>query len=439
MKTDESDGHATLWYAVTAGVLVTLAAAVRFGHLGATLFEDEVWVANLLRDGDYAPHTYNTPPLFYYLGRIWTKVRGFSDVALREPAAFFGVALCALPFAAPRPRLTRILWSLLLAFSSPLLFYSTRLKQYTIEAFVITLLIVVFLHALERDRARLWIAFFAIAIAAVMLLHSPVFIVAAAGAVAVVKVRRPWIAAGFLAAGAAFVVAWVAYMAPGPKSVVLHGDMEQWFTETGRWIDSPASLLRNSVHWLGQAFNMTRFWWLVLPVLMLWWIVRKRPWIELALALLPVLAVVAASMLHRYPYGEVRLMIFCFPALYLLAAEAIAEASRRVPLVLLVVAPFLFNGVARDTYNATYMRLDDLRTILDTIAAAHRPGEPVYADLSHAAPLHYYLPQIRPDLRAVTVAAPAGAGWYVQHASRFTAPQTGLRMRIGDTVAVRVP
>lgn len=93
--------NADLWYAITFGALLVVAAAIRFRDLGPTLFEDEVWVSDLIRRAAFHPHSYNTPPLFYAIGRAWLSVRGFSDTALREPSAFSGVALCAVPLFAP--------------------------------------------------------------------------------------------------------------------------------------------------------------------------------------------------------------------------------------------------------------------------------------------------------------------------------------------------
>src|SRR5688500_3498692 len=176
--------RASLWFGIAAAILLVAAAALRFGALDTTLFEDEVWVARLVRgDAVFAPHTYATPPLFYAVNRAWVMARGRSDVALRQPAALFGVVLCAIPLLAPRPFLVRLLWSALLAFSSPLIFYSARLKQYTLEASAVALLIVLFLHAERDQRRRPWIVFFAVSIAAVMTLFSPVFIVFTLGVI----------------------------------------------------------------------------------------------------------------------------------------------------------------------------------------------------------------------------------------------------------------
>src|SRR5947209_1681842 len=294
MHEDEYEG--AFWYAVAAGLLLTLAAAIRIRLLGTTLFEDEVWVAQLIRKGGLAPHTYSTPPLFYAIGRLWASVRGVSDVALRQPPAFFGVALCALPLAAPRDMRVRLIWSVLLAFSSPLLFYSTRLKQYTLEAFVVTALIVLFLRAYERESVVTWIAFFVIAAAGVLTLFSPAFVVAAAGVIVIFtrRVRNLALISSFIVIGALAVFAYVAYMAPGPTTPGLHGDMNAFFGTHGRWVASLPSVYANTREWVGQAMNLVPFWWIVVIPLAAIWLIAQRGFAIAALAVLPPLAVVAA-------------------------------------------------------------------------------------------------------------------------------------------------
>ena len=426
-----------LWYALAAVALLLSAAAIRWANLGHSLFEDEVWVASLLRRGGLRPHTYNIPPLFYGIGRAWVSLRGSSDVALREPAAAFGVLLGALPFAAPLSRMTRFLWSALLLFSSPLLFYSERLKQYTLEASVGTLLIILYLRAQRDDSMPYWLLFFVVAAASVLVLHTPVFIVIALGVAAFLERRwQRWLACVGVVALAG--VAYFAYMAPGPESVTLHGDMEVWFSQTGRWINSPAAFFADSKHWLGHAFNLTPFWWLLVIPLVALWALTKRDVTLIALATVPPLVAVGASMLHRYPYGEVRLMIFCFPPLYLATADAIAAAGRRVPLLLLTPIPFALIGAIREPYNATYMRIGDLRTMYAMVAHS-APSEAIYADMSYAAPLAYYYPELRPRIHVGSLHAIDGPGWYVERARSFDSRGAGIVIREGDVVAAHVP
>ena len=66
----------SLWILLAWGLLLVVAAAVRFRVLDTSLFEDEVWVANLIRHGGWHPHSYSTPPLFYALLRGWSRLRG---------------------------------------------------------------------------------------------------------------------------------------------------------------------------------------------------------------------------------------------------------------------------------------------------------------------------------------------------------------------------
>jgi hypothetical protein len=431
--TNERD-NADLWYAIAFGALLVAAAAIRFRVLGTTLFEDEVWVAELIRRGGWHPHSYSTPPLFYAIGRAWASVRGLSGVALREPAAFFGVALCAVPLFAPLSRLSRFVWATLLAFSSPLIFYSERLKQYTIEAFFAAVLIVLFLRLRESRSALTTFVFFTVAAAAVMTLYAPIFLLAA---MAVISIRRPRLLIGFALIFVLCGVAYIGWLKPGPESIRLHGDMTGFFTANGRWVTSPSLFIANTLHWIGQALNLIRFWWLVAGILVLAWIARERNAVLPLLAILPPLEVAAASAFRLYPYGEVRLMIFCFPALFLLIAVSLAEVARRVPALLLLLAPVIFTGVGRDVYNDTYMHIYDMRPMYAMVAAAHRPGEAIYADPSFAAPLVYYYPGMANDIRSTVSGSTSLPGWYVQRVGAFRADGSDAILRIGDAVAVR--
>jgi hypothetical protein len=431
--TNEND-NAGLWYAIAFGVLLVAAAAIRFHALGTTFFEDEVWVADLIRHGGWHPHSYSTPPLFYAIGRAWSSLRGFSDQALREPAAFFGVALCAVPLFAPLPRFTRFAWAALLAFSSPLIFYSERLKQYTLEAFFATVLIVLFLRLRESQSALTIVIFFTASAAAVLTLYSPIFLL---GAMAVISIRRPRLLTGFALVFALCGIAYLGWLKPGPESIRLHGDMTGFFTANGRWVTSPSLFVANTLHWMGQALNLIRFWWLAIGILVLVWIARERNAVLLLLAILPPLEVAAASVFRLYPYGEVRLMIVCFPALFLLIASSLAEAARRVPALMLLLAPIIFTGIGRDVYNDTYMHVYDLRPMFTMVAAGHHTGEAIYADPSFAAPLVYYYPGMTADIRWTVAGTTSLPGWYVQRAATFRATGSGTVLRSGDVIAVR--
>jgi hypothetical protein len=433
--TNDRDDDAGLWYAIAYGVLLVAAVAVRFRSLGTTLFEDEVWVAELVQRGGWHAHSWSTPPLFYAICRGWIRLRGVSDETLREPAAIFGIALCVVPLFAPLPRISRFTWSVLLAFSSPLLFYSGRMKQYTLEAFVVTVLIVLFLHIRRNDSRVAVLAFFVVGAIAVTTLYSPLFVLLP---MAILCLRRPRILAGLALLFALFGISYWRWLAPGPESIRLHGDMTAYFAANGRWITSASSFLAGTTHWTGQAMNLVRFWWLGVALLAIAWLIRERDVTTTALALVPPLAVAAASTVHLYPYGEVRLMIFCLPGLYLLISESIASVAQRVPLLLLLLTPYVLAGIAGDPYNRTYMHLSDLRPMFDTIARSHAPGEPIYADPSLAAPLRYECPSLAADIHSEVDRSPGRPGWYLQRVPAFSIGNAGTVLRSGDVIAARI-
>jgi hypothetical protein len=202
-------------------------------------------------------------------------------------------------------------------------------------------------------------------------------------------------------------------------------------------VRTPQLFISNTLHWIGQSLNLVRFWWLVIPVLILIWFVREKNIIIPTLAILPPLVVVAASAAHVYPYGEVRLMIFCFPALFLLVAQSLTGAARRVPLLLLLAAPFVFSGLARDTYNATYMKTYDLRPMFEMIARSHVPGDAIYAEPSFAAPLRYENPVLSADIHNEIPKPITNVGWYVGRVATLGDHGGDTSLRIGDTIAVR--
>jgi hypothetical protein len=417
------------WFAVAAGAVLVFAAALRFHGLDVSLFEDEVWVAELVRRGGWHAHSYLTPPLFYALERCWAAIAGTSPAALRVMPAFFGVVTAAVPlFATSERRMTRLIWSALLTASSPLVFYATRIKQYPLEAAVASALILLFLRARKRDTGPVWLAFFAAAILGVTTLYEPIFLLAACGAVCI---RRPRLVLAFAGVAAVFALAYRGWLSAGPESTILHGDMTAYFAANGRWITSPALLLAGTKHWAGQAMNLVRGWWLVLAALLIFRL-RARRWDLAGLAVIPPLLIAAASAARVYPYGEVRLMIVCFPALYLLVADALADLALRVPAALLLLVPL---ALATTSYNDTYMRIHDLRPLFDFLASNHGT-EQIYATPSLAAPLRFHHPEVSSAIIEWNGGPTMNPGWYAGPAADL---QGSTRVVIGETAAAHIP
>lgn len=350
-----------LWFGVAAGALLVVAAALR-AHHGSEFSGDEAAVADLIRRGGAHP-----PLLFYAVERVWSLMRGDAADVLRCPPAFFGVLAAALPFAALRlERAARFAWSMLLAFSTPLLLDSVRLAPATLEAAVSVLLIVLFLRAQESERGSHWLLFFVVAAGTVTTLLAPIVIVITAALLALLLpiAHRGRVVVGFGVVGGLFALSWIGWMSAA--------------TTTRRpWIDTLPSLVDSTRRWLGDAFNLVPFWWLMVTLLVLLALVSPGPGTRkltlVTFAVVPPSLIALAGARHLYPYGDVRWMIVCVPGLYLLVASSIAAVARPAALALLLLfgVPYVFQGVAKDIDNRTYMHVDDLTPPFTTIAENH--------------------------------------------------------------------
>jgi hypothetical protein len=288
---------------------------------------------------------------------------------------------------------------------------------------------------MRESRSALSIfAFFAFSAIIAMSLHSPIFLLVA---MALLSVRQPRLLGGFALIFVLWGLAYAIWFKPGTETIRVHGDMTLFFAQTGRWISSPSLFVTNTLHWMGESLNLVRFWWLVLPIVVLIWLARERNVVLLLLAAFPPIEAAVASVLHIYPYGEVRLMIFCFPALFLLIAASLADAARRIPALMLLLAPFLLAGIAGNPYNDTYMHVDDLRPMYEMIVRSHAPGEAIYADPSFAVPLRYEYPAVSGDVHSGVAKTVTKPGWYIQYVPAFSTGGASVAMRIGGVVAVR--
>lgn len=400
-----------LWIVMSLG-LVVIAAALAFPKLSWTQFGDEIWVTGLLRSGSYGAHENLMPPLSFLFTRLVVAVCGYGDTCLRLPAYLFWIILAALPLALPSniDRLVSFFWTVLLAFSSPLIFYSARLKQYALEAVISTLLLIFFIRAAsDLNRRRPLHVYLGIALVAALTTHAPVFVIAATGAtLAAIAVRqgRHRLAAGVLAAHAglaiAFAGAYSGYMRPAGnvrRYLALHGQ--------SRFFDGSFTFAYEQTRqWVGEMLNVTRGATLVALVCMAFvaWRSRRNPHIAgvlLIAVMLPLIALLLSAW-RLYPYGEVRLMIFAAPALFLVIAIGLAAIARSHAILLVIalsmMGVFIFRQVAYDPYNSGYMQAFDLRSSYAYVARHHHPGVPFVTRAFDALPLTYYVPATAGDI-----------------------------------------
>jgi 4-amino-4-deoxy-L-arabinose transferase-like glycosyltransferase len=203
---------------VLVGALTVVAAALRFSTLDVQSFwhDEAVTAHRIVQHSLFAtigkiPGSESTPPLYYMLAWLWTRVFGVSEVGLRSLSALIGTVTVPVAYLAARtltPRREPAIATCALAAVSPVLvWYSQEARAYILLVLLGALSFLFFLRALrggERRDVVLWtvvsalalcthyFAVFAVLPEAAWLLRS--------------RVRGAWPAAGVVSvAGAALV------------------------------------------------------------------------------------------------------------------------------------------------------------------------------------------------------------------------------------------
>ena len=197
-------------------LLVGLAAGLRFATLDLQSFDfDEAFTVSTL-DGslghvfDGVSETESSPPLYYVIAWLWSRLFGLGEVGLRSLSALLGTALVLVAFCTARElagRRAALIAAALVAVNPLLIFYSQEARTYALFALLCTLSFWAFLVA-RRSGSTRSIALWAIASSLALLSHYfALFVVLpeAAWLVATRRPRRPTVvaAAAVGAAGAA--------------------------------------------------------------------------------------------------------------------------------------------------------------------------------------------------------------------------------------------
>jgi mannosyltransferase len=140
-------------------LLTVVAAAVRFAALGHQSFwVDETVTAKLLAKsfpGMLAalPDSESTPPLYYVLAWVWSRIFGSGEAALRSLSALAGTLTVPVAFAAGRVLVSRragLLVAALATVSPVLVWYSQEARAYALFMFLSALSLLFFGRALDE-------------------------------------------------------------------------------------------------------------------------------------------------------------------------------------------------------------------------------------------------------------------------------------------------
>ncbi|MEO6857274.1 MAG: glycosyltransferase family 39 protein [Solirubrobacteraceae bacterium] len=171
--------------AIGLGVLVLAGAALRFYGLGHQGFwYDEANTVFLLNHPlgkmlGLLPGNESTPPLYYIVAWLWTRVFGVGEAGLRSLSALFGVLVIPVAYLLGRTLATRrvgLVLAALVAFNPLLIWYSQEARSYSLLVLLtaLSLLALVRYRVTPRPRAAIgW------ALAAVLALTSHYYAVLA--------------------------------------------------------------------------------------------------------------------------------------------------------------------------------------------------------------------------------------------------------------------
>lgn len=384
-----------------------------------SLWLDEALLANNIVDRGFGglldplSGDQGAPVLFLWLERAAVLVGGNNEYALRVLPLVAGVTLLPIVYALGRRVSSPIAGAaatVLVALSPAMVRYSTEVKQYAVDATLVTLTMLLAVASLERRRA---LAPLAVAGAiGVWMSHPAALALAGIGPVLLVTAlqRRDWRAVrmlgligvvwGLSIAGAYVVslrdlrssdvlsVYWQAGFPPRPASL---DGWATWMWRAGEgFLDDPGRFFAGGL--------VT-----VLVVAGGYRVAHGADGVaKLAIVVAPFAVAVAAALAHAYPFRG-RLVLFVVPAVLVLAGSAISSgrlASLGVVGLVVVTGPWWPNAarVAR-----TPPELVESRPVFEHVAANLEPGDVVIVHDLAAVPAHFYGPIVglRADVRTM--------------------------------------
>ncbi|MGZ4310729.1 MAG: glycosyltransferase family 39 protein [Solirubrobacteraceae bacterium] len=402
-----------------AGVAVTLLAAVaRLPTLGQqSYWLDEGYTVRLLRMSfsgmlHAIPKTESTPPLYYAVGWLWTRMFGDAEYGLRSLSALAGIATVTLAWAIARrlagPRAAAIA-GLLAAVSPLLVWFSQEARSYALATLLATASVLCVV-AWMQEGGSAWLAGWALAAALGLATHYFVaFIVAPevvllwrerprAGrhpaATADPRARRHLATAVGLVAivGLALVPLALAQRGTGHADYIAQGPLGTRVLQVPKQMllgyASPAQVFTASL--AAAAVLVGAVWPLVIDAG-----VRARARVPLTIGVAGVVVPVTLAVVG-IDFLDTRNLLPALPALYVAAGVGFA-ASRGWPrggVLALVLAVISVSVVVLVDATPRFQR-DDWRGAETALGVPRGPRAIVVTPASGVIPLQAYLPTVR--------------------------------------------
>lgn len=380
-------GAALRLYSYCANPSFSVDEAMLALNLGARSF------AGLLRPLAFEQ---TAPPLFLWAERVAVLLGGVHERALRALPLAAGLLLPWLVWRLARrvagtgPALTAAAFA---ALSPILVQYSVTAKPYLTDAVITALLAGWTLDVIDRPADRgAWWRLAAAGLVSLAASTPAVFVLAGAGGalLAAPAVRRAPGAAWRIAVGGAVWLAGFAALYFGILRAEATSPYMQWFWEA-KFVAQPGVPVARHLWDVLNRLPVEPFVGaraLAPTLVLLWgaavwgaWRIARRGRAAAPAVLVPVAAVLVASVLRRYPISP-RVMLFAAPLFFLLFAVAIEDAAERWPAGLgagarrAIVALWLV-ALAGIALNTRWWG-PDLRPLVREFARRAGPAEPVW-------------------------------------------------------------
>ena len=255
---------------VSVALITAIGAGLRFTFLDHSYWVDEVVTSDLVEGPFVAmlraiPHAESTPPLYYILAWIWSRVVGADEASVRSLSALFGTLTIPICYASTRTLVSHragVIVAALAAVNPLLVWYSQEARAYGLYILLGALSFLFFSLALANPSPRrltLWAGTSSL----VLLTHYfGVFLVGAEAAYLLFRHRRPrvWTATGALAAVGVALLPLAAYQAMhASSSWIRFVDLSGRIQETFEQLLAPVA----PSMWAGAGVAETqgREWW----------------------------------------------------------------------------------------------------------------------------------------------------------------------------------
>jgi 4-amino-4-deoxy-L-arabinose transferase-like glycosyltransferase len=253
--------------AVPIVAVCVLAAILRALTLGVQSFDfDESYTVGTVLNGSFGhalhmiPVTESSPPLYYVVAWLWTRLFGLGEVGIRSLSALLGTALVLVVYLiATRlgSRRAGLIAGLLVAVNPFFVWYSQEARTYALVAVLSALSLWAFLGAIDQPGRRTLTVWAMASSAAILSHYFAVFLVAPEAVWLILRVRQ----SAALVASAAVTLVGVAQI---PLLVAQADNRTQWIEELSLW----SRIKEVAKKWITGEIAPTRNWQLALVALL---------------------------------------------------------------------------------------------------------------------------------------------------------------------------